>query len=208
MTNITIRPAAREDLLETVHVYLECIRGDYSFKPRAYLDGLTVEDNLAECESWLFAGGQPNQIFVALDGEQVAGYIAVGPNLGEPKDHEGEIGGFFIRRAYRKQGIGYALLKTGLEYLRGLGYRKVALYNYRASEANQYYHTLGGEPVWFEIQHPGGMALETDVFGWEIDRFLEILAERIAKHRVPPHLQGSGAPDARPSGGQERAAGA
>jgi GNAT superfamily N-acetyltransferase len=177
--SIEIRPAVRAELRETAVIYIECIREDYCFKPQSHLDALDVDKELAECEDWMAASGRPNQVFAALDGERMAGYIAVGPNTGEPREYDGEVCGFFLRKAYRRQGTGLRLLKAGLEYLRDRGFRRVAIYNYHVSAANQYYRGLGGKLVWQEIQHPGGMELETDVFGWEIAEFLEIIEQKL-----------------------------
>jgi GNAT superfamily N-acetyltransferase len=178
-----IRPVSRANVRQTVDIYLECLRADYSFKPQKYLDDLKPESELAECEDWLYASGSPNQIFAALDGDGwMVGYIAVGPNTGEPADHEGEVAGFFIRPQYRSLGIGLKLLQIGLEYLRGLGCRKVILYNYSLSRSNSYYRGLGGRVVLQVIQSPGGMNLQTDVFGWEIAQFLQSVNQRLAKY--------------------------
>src|SRR5512146_2381196 len=102
---IEIRPAAREDLRDTVLIYLECLRSDYACKPQAYLDAKNVDEELAECEEWLYGSGSPNQIFVAMDVKSMAGYIAVGPNTGKPYNRDGEVSGFFVRRQYRRQGV-------------------------------------------------------------------------------------------------------
>jgi len=181
-TEPVIRTAEPEDLRETVVIYLECIRSDYACKPKAYLDAKNVADELAECKEWLYASGSPNRIYVAMDGSVMAGYIAVGANTSQPLDHEGEVSGFFVRKPYRKQGIGLRLLKAGVAYLRDLGYRKVAIYNYHISEANQFYRRLGGEVVWKEVQTPGGMALDTDVLGYDIAALLSTLDQRLAKY--------------------------
>ncbi len=177
---IDIRVAGPKDLRETVLIYLECLRSDYACKPQAYLEVKTVEVELAECEQWLYGCGALNRIFVGTDEAVMAGYIAVGANAGPPPGYEGEVAGFFVRKAYRKRGIGLRLLKAGIAYLRDQGYHKVAIYNYHISEANSFYRRLGGEVVWQEIQRPGGMAFETDVFGYEIAALLSTLDRRLA----------------------------
>jgi GNAT superfamily N-acetyltransferase len=177
-----IRPAERTELRDTVDIYLECLRADYTFKPRAYLDGQSVEENLAECEKWRYDSASPNMIYAAMDGPRMAGYIAVGPNTGDPVGYDGEVGGLFVRQDCRGRGAGLMLLRAGLAYLRGLGCRSVIIYNYRISAANEYYRALGGELVYEMVQSPGGMDLHTDVFAWEIDALLETLARRLRKY--------------------------
>jgi GNAT superfamily N-acetyltransferase len=176
-----IRPAAREDLRETVLIYLDCLRSDYACKPKAYLDAKNVEDELKECEEWMVQGSPLNRIFVAMDSSTMAGYIAVGPNVGSPYDQDGEVCGFFVRKSYRKMGAGIRLLKTGVSCLQDLGFHQVVIYNYHESEANGFYRRLGGEVVHQEIQHPGGLPLETDVFRYDIAALLDTLEQRISK---------------------------
>jgi GNAT superfamily N-acetyltransferase len=114
----------------------------------------------------------------------MAGHIAVGPNIGKPYNQDGEVCGFFVPRRYRGTGIGLRLLKTGVLYLQGLGYQKVVIFNYRVSEANGFYRRLGGEVVYQEIQSPGGMPLETDVFCYEIPTLLATLDRRFAQFQI------------------------
>lgn len=178
----TIRPITYNELLDTVHIYLACIREDYGYKPHAYLNSLNVEVELAECKDWIDAEGNRNKIFAAFIGTLMIGYIAVGPSTDELQVNEGEVTGFFIRSAYRNRGIGLRLLRTGLEYLRESGYKRVILYNYRNGKANNFYRRLGGEVLYSVTQFPGGMDLNTDVFIWETDAFLIILNERVKKY--------------------------
>lgn len=176
---IHIRPAAREDLRETVLIYLECLRGDYACKPQAHLDAKNVDEELAECKEWLYDSGSPNQIFVAMDGGAMAGYIAVGPNIGRPFNRGGEVCGFFVRKQYRRQGVGLRLMQAGIRYLQGLGYQQVVIFCYHVAEANGLYRRLGGEVVYQEIQSPGGMPFETDVFCYQIPALLETLEKKL-----------------------------
>lgn len=180
----TIRPVTSNELLDTVHIYLECIREDYCYKPQAYLNALNVAEELAECKDWMDTEGNHNKIFAAFFDSLMVGYIAVGPSTGELQGNKGEVTGFFIRNAYRNRGIGLRLLHTGLEYLRESGYKRVILYNYRNSKANNFYRRLGGKVLYSVIQSPGGMDLNTDVFIWETEAFLIILNERLKKYEL------------------------
>jgi GNAT superfamily N-acetyltransferase len=180
--SILIRPVEQHELPETVNIYLTCIREDDSYKPQSYLDALNPADELADCKEWLYQPGGNNQVFVAMDGDVMAGYIAVSPNTVEPLEYEGEVNGFFIRKAYRGRGIGFMLLRRGLKFLIELGFTGLVIYNYHISAANTYYRMLGGEVVKQEVQHPGGMALETDVFGFKINTLMEILDQKLEKY--------------------------
>jgi GNAT superfamily N-acetyltransferase len=180
--SIIIRPIEPYELPETVDIYLECIRKDYSFMPQHYLDAKNENDELAECKEWLYRADGDGQLFAAVDGKVMAGYIALSQNPVEPLEYEGEVNGLFVRRAYRGQGLGLILLRKGLEYFQQLGFTGLVIYNYRISAANTYYRMLGGNVVKQEFQTAGGMALETDVFGFKIDSLMNILNQKLEKY--------------------------
>jgi GNAT superfamily N-acetyltransferase len=180
--SIIIRPIEPDELPETVDIYLECIRKDYSFMPQHELDAKNQEDELAECKEWLFRADGDGQLFAAMDSNVMAGYIALSQNPVEPLEYEGEVNGFFIRPAYRGQGVGLLLLRRGLEYFQQLGFTGLVIYNYRISAANAYYRMLGGKVVKQEIQTVGGMALETDVFGYKINTLMNVLHQKLEKY--------------------------
>lgn len=180
---ITIRLLGPEETVETVHIYLECMRADYAFFPRAYLDSLQVERELAEFESWISEEETQARVFGAFDGDRMVGYIAVSRNVGEPVGYDGEVNNLFVRPGCRNLGIGLALLRVGLEHLRSLGHRSVIIYNYHPSTSNAYYRHLGGEVVYHTLQMPDGMfEVDVDVFGWQIAEFLSILDSRLGKY--------------------------
>lgn len=180
---ITVRPLAQEEYIETVSIYLQCMRADYAFFPRAYLDSLKVESELAEFERWVNEEETLAKVFGAFDGDTMVGYIAVSRNLGEPENYEGEVNNLFVRPSHRGQGIGLMLLQTGLEHLRGLGFVSVIIYNYHPSASNTYYRHLGGAVVYHTLQMPNGMfEVDVDVFGWQIDPFLEVLRAHLRKY--------------------------
>jgi ribosomal protein S18 acetylase RimI-like enzyme len=181
---IQIRKVEPHEVPETVNIYLESMRSDYSFKPRHYLDAKNVADELEECEEWLNNPELDSLILVAMDGDYMAGYIALSRNTAEPFAYEGEVSGFFIRQQYRSQGIGLRLLRKGMEYFQSLGITGLVIYNYRISVANPYYRMLGGEVVKQEIQKPGGMPLDTDVFGYQVGALIEILDQKLQKYAL------------------------
>ncbi len=179
---IAIRPLTPNEYIDTVHIYLECMRADYTFFPREYLDSLRIESELAEFESWINEDGVQAMVFGAFQDDRMTGYIAVSSNSGEPAGYDGEVNNLFVRPGCRNQGIGLALLRAGLEHLRGLGHQSVIIYNYHPSQSNAYYRHLGGEVVYRTVQCPGGQETQVDVFAWEIDKFQAILHERMEKY--------------------------
>ena len=81
---------------------------------------------------WLYRR-DPNGIFVAKIDEEIVGFIACDSNWDE---EFGAIHEIAVKREYQGKGIGKRLLKTGIEYLKGKGFKYIELYvgekNYRA----------------------------------------------------------------------------
>ena len=64
----------------------------------------------------------PDGVFVAKDGgtAEVIGYV-----LSFPRRGYGYISGLAVAPEYRRQGIGFALVRAAIRYLRGLGFRTI-----------------------------------------------------------------------------------
>lgn len=164
-----------DEIRETARIYIDCIREDYSFKPKAYLESLEIKEESEECGEWLESDRETNRLFGAYTGGEMAGYIATGRTKVDELLNLGEITGFFVRNKYRGKGIGRALLKAASEFLDKQGFSQIVIYNYARSRANAFYRRLGGKVLKREIQRPGGMALETDIFIYETSELLDLL---------------------------------
>jgi GNAT superfamily N-acetyltransferase len=180
---LMIRTIRQEELIETSKIYVDCFQEDYFFIPADYLAQMDYRKEAQECEDWLYCQDHSNMIFGAFDGNHVAGYVAVGRDQNASNQAQGEVCGLFVRKAYRKQGVGTRLLKTGVEYLEGLGFTDVIVYNFRQSASNKYYRDLDGEVVRQEIQEVGGKELAIDIFDWKIGELKAILSRNRASAR-------------------------
>jgi GNAT superfamily N-acetyltransferase len=176
--NIRVEKARRDQVEETARIYIESHQFDFPFLPADHRESLDLATEVEECHAWLDAHSL-NCMFVAIAGERMAGYIAVGPNTAEPLTYGGEITGFFVRRDYRRQGIGLRLLNRAGRYLQDAGYDRVLVYTLAQSESAAYYRRLGGMPLRQDTQIFGSEPQEVDILGWEIVDLLAMLSARL-----------------------------
>lgn len=177
---LLIRVATLEEIPETARIYIESHRTDFPFLPEAHTQRLILDKETDECYTWL-ASDPLNRIFVAMQGERMAGYIAVSRNTLDPIDYEGEIAGFFVRKACRGQGLGLRLLNTALVNLQQAGFTRALVYTLDEGESKRFYQSLGGILLKQVIQFFGGEPQQVDVFGWEIADLQIILTRRLGQ---------------------------
>lgn len=104
---ITIRPFDPETELEAVYLtFVDTFKDHFGFIVQPFEKGFAeFKHNLVE-----EPGYDPRVWFVAMDGDQMAGICICRPE--DPEDAEsGWVSELGVRREWRKQGLGYALLK-------------------------------------------------------------------------------------------------
>lgn len=106
-------------------------------------DGEEVDD-LPSDDSF---SNTPGYCFIVLDGEKVAGGILCNARLVERQD-TGRVGSVFVRPAYRRRGIGQALMKTAFNTFWKKGVKRIILDtdSESFSESTKFYGELGMKP--------------------------------------------------------------
>ncbi len=179
--DICIREARYDELLETARIYIECQQTDFPFLPKAYRDNLDLTEEVEECYEWL-EKDPLNRVFVAVERDFMIGYLAVAKNTDEPLAYQGEIAGFFVRKLYRRRGIGLRLLEAAVHYFTQVGYPRLLVYTLYDGESDQYYRRLGGVSLKQVTQYFGGEPQLVDVLGWETEVLGEMVRERLHRH--------------------------
>ncbi len=89
----------------------------------------------------------PGYCFIMLDGDRVAGGILCNAKLVERTD-TGRVGSVFVRREYRRRGIGGALMKAAFNTFWQQGIRRIILDtdSESFSESTKFYSRLGMKP--------------------------------------------------------------
>lgn len=128
--NYQIRKAEIEDAPGVAKVHVETWQSHYKGQiPDDYLANLSVEKRT---KSWIetFSNPKPNnKTFVADEAGEIQGFCSVGPSRDVGASHEtGELYAIYLDPSKQGQGIGSALMKAGLDFLREQGFTKVTLW--------------------------------------------------------------------------------
>jgi GNAT superfamily N-acetyltransferase len=104
----------------------------------------TNEDEIPTDDSF---SNSPGYCFIMLDGDRVAGGILCNAKLVERTD-TGRVGSVFVRREYRRKGIGSALMRTAFNTFWQNGLKRIILDTDAASfsESTKFYGGLGMKP--------------------------------------------------------------
>ncbi len=132
-----IRIAKNSDLSEVIDI----IKDHYA----DFNDSFNLEkfdSDLKDIEQSYFA--KNGYFWIAEDNNKVVGIIAITPI----NDKTGEIKRFYVRKKFRRQGIGKQLLNVCLEYAQKQGFQKIILWtDIRYKEAQAFYLKNGFEPA-------------------------------------------------------------
>lgn len=176
--DIIIREARSDEILETALIYIESQQEDFPFLPEAYTSYFDPDVEVEECREWLEID-PINQIYVAMDGDRMAGYIALSKNSDEFVNYEGEIAGFFVRKSYRGKGIGLRLMKVGAAYLSQMGYKDFLVYTLHYGVSEGFYRRLGGKLLAQVTQNFGGEEQVVDILGYNNSVLLQTIDARL-----------------------------
>lgn len=112
-----IRPARKEDLPAINDIYNQAVRQRFC---TAHLEPLGLEER----QYW-FARHDPERfpVFVALEGEAVAGWVSLGPYREDRQAlaHVAEVS-YYVHEKVRGRGLGSSLLNHALHVAPGLGF--------------------------------------------------------------------------------------
>jgi ribosomal protein S18 acetylase RimI-like enzyme len=178
--DILIRQVKDDEITETAFIYIECHQVDFPFLPEAHRRHFDLAQEAAECVEWL-ASEPVNRLYVAKQFGKMLGYIALGRNTLDPVDYEGEVTGFFVRKAYRQKGLGLRLLEAGSRHLLQAGYAKTLVYTLNLADSARFYRSIGGVLLKQMTQRFGGEPFTVDIYGWQTADLLAEVSQRLQK---------------------------
>ncbi len=140
-----IRRASLDDAAQVAGVHVASWQAAYAgLLPASFLANLTTktrEPMWRELLSNRFAS--KSDVFVALDGNRVAGFCSSGPAADEP-DHMGELYTIYLLPEYWRMGLGRRLLDTGLGALSDQGFPEAVLWVLEGNERAIRFYESGG----------------------------------------------------------------
>jgi ribosomal protein S18 acetylase RimI-like enzyme len=123
LENITIRPMKSNDELPAViEAIQDSFRDHWGFVEQSPENELAFWTHVVETD----ANFNRDLWFLAMDGDEIAGISLCWPNHGG-NEKKGWVGTLGVRRPWRRQGLGLALLKHSFNELYRLGKNKVGL---------------------------------------------------------------------------------
>ena len=125
-----IRKAEVKDASGVAKVHVETWQSHYKGQvPDDYLANLSVEDR-TKVWTEIFSNQKPKTAaFVSEEDGIILGFCSVGPSRDVGVSHEtGELYSIYLDSSKQGQGIGSALMKAGLDFLREQYFNKVTLW--------------------------------------------------------------------------------
>lgn len=123
-----LRPAETGDALAVARVHVRSWQAAYrGLIADDYLDRLRADDRAARYD---FSHADPLKPLttVAVEGQEICGFVTVGPARDAEMKNFGELLALYVDPACWKKGIGGALVRAGLERLMEQGYRNAYLW--------------------------------------------------------------------------------
>jgi GNAT superfamily N-acetyltransferase len=176
---IHIRTAQLDDAagIARVHetTWKEAYRGILS---DAYLDGLSSRRLTTRWRASLEHRNEDldEQIFVAVQGKTVIGFLTVGASREAFAPWESEIGMIYVLNGHRGAGIGRVLMKAAADHCIRRGMFSTGLWVLRDNGAGRdFYEALKGEPTGRKSDSVGGGLVQLVAYWW---RDVATLADR------------------------------
>ncbi len=175
---ITVRAATPADAESIAVVHVNSWRTTYGeLLPADYLAGLSVESRATRWHDSLIQLDRPMDVFVALDGEQIVGFISGGPERSGHPLYKSELYAIYLLASYQGQGIGRRLTGALAERLLTRGFITLLLWVLQGNPAVRFYEALGGIRVGEKLIEIGDTTLTEWAYGY--DDLRRLIAPRI-----------------------------
>ena len=141
---VSIRRATIDDAAAIADVHVASWRWAYRDDlPTSILDGQSTDARAATWRS-AFDEVPSDCIFVAERDRTVVGFVSVGAPESDADSAVGEVHAIYLRQEVAGTGIGSDLLRTGVDALRTLGYKRAFLWVFSSNtRARRFYEREG-----------------------------------------------------------------
>ena len=171
--DISIRIAELEDAKGIAEVNIETWRSTYQgIMPDSYLCSLSLSERTAGQQTLLAASGSDNDNsrFIAQTVQgRVVGYGAVGKERTNAVNFESELFGLYVLPEYHGKGIGRALTRFALDWLKQKRFRSLIVWVIEANPiGRRFYESLGGHILGINrTKEFDGHLIREVAYGWE-----------------------------------------
>jgi ribosomal protein S18 acetylase RimI-like enzyme len=146
---MAIREATPADARSVAEIHVRAWRAAYRGQlPDDYLDGLSVEDRLAQHEWSLRHPRQTWRMWISQDGARVAGFAVTGPSEdADADDRTGEVYAIYLEPDSVGIGLGRELFGHAVADLRARGFATATLWVLETNKrACRFYELAGWQP--------------------------------------------------------------
>ena len=167
---MNIREAVIEDSPGLARVRLEGWESAYrGLMPDAVLDGMDLAKEEMRWRGMLAASTPASRLSVAEIDGQVAGFCGVGACRDADLGYDGELYAIYVLPAMQHRGVGQALARAGMDWLRAHGFHKMLIWVLRDNlPARRFYEQIGGAPVHERLIEIGGADLPELGYGVDL----------------------------------------
>ncbi len=116
--------------------------------PQSFLDNLSIEKRTKSWEKNLSNPDSKTKTFVAIIDDKVVGFGSAGPSRDDDAQKElGELWAIYVDPSHMGKGVGSALQKACLDYLRKLEFNKAILWVLTSNEKTRIWYESRGWKV-------------------------------------------------------------
>jgi GNAT superfamily N-acetyltransferase len=162
-----IREATPEDAPGIATVHVESWRTTYrALLPADFLADLSVERRAAYWAGFLQRPDRASSMLVAEEGDRIVGFVVAGPERTGTPNYRGEVYAIYLLESHQRRGIGAALLRAAVAWLRRSGYNSMLIWVLAGNPSRGFYQAMGGQPVATQPITIGDTTLEEVAYGW------------------------------------------
>jgi GNAT superfamily N-acetyltransferase len=163
----TIREATPEDAPGIATVHVESWRTTYrELLPADFLADLSVERRAAYWAEFLRRPDRDSSMLVAEEAGRIVGFVVAGPERTGTPNYRGEVYAIYLLESHQRRGIGAALLRAAVAWLRSSGYNSMLIWVLAGNPSRGFYAAMGGQPVATQPITIGDTTLEEVAYGW------------------------------------------
>jgi ribosomal protein S18 acetylase RimI-like enzyme len=164
---LTIRPATLADVEGIARVHVQAWRESYTaLVPPEAFEHHSLETRIAQWRATLSDPGRSTLVYES-DGA-AAGFISGGPIKWTGLSTDSEVASLYLINAFKRRGIGQALLRQFLSVLARRGFASCGLWTLTNNvAARRFYEAMGGRAGDTRVDARSGIAFEDIAYIWD-----------------------------------------
>ena len=145
--SFTVRKATAEDSGAIARIKVETWRFAYAhILDPIVLTGLDPNTEAPRWRERISNQSDDASAWVACDGDEVIGYVVIGPNRFPEAPCDGELQAIYVQPSHHGQGVGKMLMRPAVDWMINRGYQSMAVFVFRDNPLGVgFYKSLGAQ---------------------------------------------------------------